>query len=100
MTITSVSNENGAGGTTITVDGTNFVGISQVIFPGNLQGTNIQVISVNQLRVTVPSGITVSDSLRIKGVLGTATSPQLFDSHITHSSPKLPVHLRGAVWSN
>ncbi len=87
MTITSVSNENGAGGTTITVNGTNFVGISQVIFPGNLQGTNLQVISVNQLKVTVPLGITVSDSLRIKGVLGTAASPQLFDSYITYPSP-------------
>ena len=87
MSITSVSNENGAGGTTITVEGTNFVGISQVIFPGNLQGTNIQVISVNQLKVTVPSGITVSDSLRIKGVLGVATSPQLYASYITHPSP-------------
>ncbi len=83
MTITSVSNENGAGGTTITVNGTNFVGISQVIFPGNLQGTNLQVISVNQLKVTVPLGIIVSDSLRIKGVLGIAASPQLFDSYIT-----------------
>ena len=57
MTITSVSNENGAGGTTITVNGTNFVGISQVIFPGNIQGTNLQV-SVTQLKVTVPPGIT------------------------------------------
>jgi Surface glycan-binding protein B xyloglucan binding domain/IPT/TIG domain len=87
MSITSVSNENGTGGTTITVNGTNFVGISQVIFPGNLQGTNIQVISVNQLKVTVPSGITVSDSLRINGVLGTAASPQLFDSYIISPSP-------------
>jgi len=87
MTISSVSNENGAAGTTITVNGTNFVGVSQVIFPGNLQGTNIQVISVNQLQVTVPSGITVTDSLRVKGVLGTATSPQLFDSHITRPTP-------------
>jgi hypothetical protein len=87
MSITSVSNENGAAGTTITVNGTNFVGISQVIFPGNLQGTNIQVVSVNQLKVTVPSGITVSDSLRVKGVLGTAASPQLYASYINHASP-------------
>jgi hypothetical protein len=87
MTITSVSNENGAAGTTITVNGTNFVGINQVIFPGNLQGTNLQIISVNQLKATVPSGITISDSLRIKGVLGTAASPQLFDSYIIYPSP-------------
>ena len=87
MTITSVSNENGAAGTTITVNGTNFVGINQVIFPGNIPGTNLQIISVNQLKVTVPSGIAVSDSLRVKGVLGTAVSPQLFDSHIIRPTP-------------
>lgn len=87
MVITSVSNENGTGGTTITVDGTNFVGIDQVIFPGNIPGTNLLVTSVNQLSVTVPSGITTTDSLRLNGVLGTAASPQLFDSYITYPSP-------------
>ena len=87
MTITSVTNENATGGTIITINGTNFVGINQVIFPGNIPGTNLQVISVTQLKVTVPSGITVSDSLRIKGVLGTAASPQLYASYITHPSP-------------
>ena len=87
MTITSVTNENATGGTTITVNGTNFVGINQVIFPGNIPGTNLQVISVTQLKVTVPSGITLSDSLRIKGVLGTAASPQLYASYITRPTP-------------
>ena len=87
MNITSVSNENGAPGTTITINGTNFVGISNVIFPGNISGTKLQVTSVNQLTVTVPPGITTTDSLRLSGVLGTAASPQLFDSYITHPSP-------------
>jgi hypothetical protein len=87
MNITSVSNENGAPGTTITVSGTNFIGIAEVIFPGNIPGTNLNVTSVNQLTVTVPSGITTPDSLRLSGVLGTAASPQLFDSYITHPSP-------------
>jgi hypothetical protein len=87
MNITSVSNENAAAGTTITVTGTNFVGIEKVVFPGNLAGTNLMVTSVNQLSVTVPAGITTVDSLRVVGVLGTASSPQLFDSYITHPSP-------------
>ena len=87
MTITSVSNENGAGGTTITVNGTNFIGISKVIFPGGLLGTNITPISVNQFSVKVPNGIAAVDSLRIQGGLGTAVSPQLYDSYITHVSP-------------
>ncbi|HET7118885.1 MAG TPA: glycan-binding surface protein [Hanamia sp.] len=87
MTIASVSNENGASGTTITVTGTNFVGIDQVIFPGNISGTNLMVTSATQLSVMVPPGITTTDSLRLTGVLGTAASPQLFDSYITHPSP-------------
>ena len=87
MTITSVSNENGAAGTTITLNGTNFVGIDEVTFPGNIPGTNLSVASVNQLMVTVPSGITVPDSLRLSGVLGKAASPQLYATYITHPSP-------------
>jgi hypothetical protein len=87
MSITSVSNENASAGTMITVNGTNFVGINQVVFPGNIPGTNLQVLSVNQLKVTVPAGVTTVDSLRIKGVLGTATSPQLFGSHLTRPTP-------------
>ncbi|HVM89486.1 MAG TPA: glycan-binding surface protein [Puia sp.] len=87
MTVASVSNENGTEGNTITITGTNFIGIDKVIFPGNIEGTNLQIISVNQLSVTVPPGITTTDSLKISGVLGTATAPQLFDSYLTHPSP-------------
>lgn len=87
MSITSVSNENGAAGTTITLMGSNFVGISSVVFPGNIPGTNLMVTSVNQLSVTVPTGVSSVDSLRIMGVLGSAASPQLYASYITHPSP-------------
>lgn len=87
MTISSVSNENGVAGSTITLNGTNFVGISDVFFPGHIAGTNLQITSVSQLTVDVPTGVTMVDSLRLSGVLGTATSPQLFDTYITHPSP-------------
>lgn len=87
MTITSVSNENATEGTIITVNGTNFIGIAQVLFPGGIPGTNLQSVSVSQLMVTVPAGITTTDSLRLVGSLGSAASPQLFDSYITHPSP-------------
>ncbi|MEO6837792.1 MAG: hypothetical protein ABI185_05355, partial [Ginsengibacter sp.] len=75
MTITSVSNENATAGTTITFTGTNFIGISKVIFPSGLLGTNIQPIGATQFSVTVPSGITGPDSLRISGSLGDAVAP-------------------------
>ena len=87
MIIKSVSNENAIAGTTITFNGTNLVGISKVIFPGGLEGADIQNISVNQFSVTVPAGITAPDSLRIEGVLGKATAPQPFDTYLTHPSP-------------
>lgn len=87
MTITSVSNENAIAGTTITINGTNLIGITQVVFPGNIQGTNITSGGVSQISVTVPNGITQPDSLRLIGGLGTATSPQLFASYLTHPSP-------------
>lgn len=87
MTISSVSNENGAGGSTITINGTNFIGISKVTFPGGLEGKNIQVKSVTQLTVDVPAGISSTDSLKVEGALGVAAAPQLYASNIAHVSP-------------
>jgi len=87
MTISSVSNENAILGDTITITGTNFSGISSVTFPGGIVVNNPKVLSISQMTVAVPAGITAPDSLRIAGALGTATAPQLFDSYITHPSP-------------
>ncbi len=87
MTVTYVSNENGTAGTTITIKGTNFIGINKVIFPGGLEGTELQTISVGEMTVKVPAGIATPDSLRLVGALGTATAPQLFDTYISFPSP-------------
>jgi hypothetical protein len=87
MVIKSVSNENAMAGAAITINGSNFIGVSQVTFPGGIPGTNLQTVSVTQLTVTVPPGITAPDSLRIEGVLGSVAAPQLFDSYLTHPSP-------------
>jgi hypothetical protein len=87
MSIYTVSNENATAGTTITVTGNNLIGISKVIFPGGIAGTNFQSSGVTSFTVTVPPGVTTTDSLRLQGVLGTAASPQLFDSYLTFTSP-------------
>lgn len=87
MVIGSLSNENAAAGTTLLINGTNFIGVNQVVFPGGIQGINLQTVSVNQLSVVVPPGITTPDSLRISGPLGTATAPQPFDTYLTYVSP-------------
>jgi hypothetical protein len=87
MSITAVSNENAAAGATVTITGTNLIGVDKVIFPGNNEGTNIQALSASQISVTVPSGISAPDSLRISGGLGNAVAPRIFDSYLTHPSP-------------
>jgi hypothetical protein len=84
--ILSISNENALAGTTIVINGHNFIGIQHVFFPGGIEGTNLVTNSVNQLSVTVPAGITTTDSLRLTGA-SSGVSPQLFDSYITHPSP-------------
>jgi len=87
MIIGSVSNENGIAGSTILINGINFIGVDHVVFPGGIEGINLQTISVNQLSVVVPPGITAPDSLRISGALGAATAPELFDTYLTYTSP-------------
>ena len=87
MTISAVSDENAVAGTTITLTGTNFIGVNEVTFPGGIAGTNLTPVDVNHMTVTVPTGITAPDTLRISGQLGTASATQLFDSYITYPSP-------------
>ncbi|HWB92344.1 MAG TPA: glycan-binding surface protein [Puia sp.] len=77
--IASVNNENAAGGTTLTINGTNFIGITDVKFPGGVSGTNLQV-SINKITVTVPSGLTSGDTLRVVGAGGTSASGFVFDN--------------------
>jgi len=86
MTIAAVSNENATAGTTITITGSNFIGVNKVIFPGGIEATPT-VNSVKQMTVTVPSGVTAPDNLKISGQLGTASSQQLFDGYLTYKSP-------------
>lgn len=83
MTITGVDNENAIAGSTLTFHGTNLIGVKQVMFPGGLLGTNITEVDVNTMTVTVPAGITGPDTIRISGILGKASTPELFDTYVT-----------------
>lgn len=85
VVIDSVSDENAVAGTTLNIFGTNFAGISAVTFPGGIVGTNLKTISVSQLSVTVPAGITEGDSLRVTGGAGTVASPFVFDNWLSPS---------------
>ena len=99
-TIANVNNENAVAGTTLIINGTNFIGISSVMFPGGIAGTNLQV-KINQLTVTVPAGITTGDTLRVVGAGGTSTSSFVFDNWMS-PSPGFQANFdgtSGGVWS-
>ena len=87
MTVTSVSNENGAPGTTITINGTNFIGVKEVTFPGGVTSTDITPVNVNQFQVTVPNGVSTADYLTLSGVLGTTKSTLPYATYTTRPSP-------------
>ena len=56
-TITSLSPNQGpsGGGNTVTITGTNFVGVHSVLF-GTNQATNVAVVSATEITVTAPAG--------------------------------------------
>jgi hypothetical protein len=78
--ISAGSNENAAGGTSLVIRGTNFYGISKVLFPGGIAATSFKVDSPTQITVTVPTGITAGDSLHVVGAFGNCSSPFVFDN--------------------
>ena len=84
--ITSVSNENAPAGVSLVIKGSNFYGISKIVFPGGIAATSYSVDSVTQITVTVPAGITSGDSLRVYGTFGTASSPFIFDNWMSPST--------------
>jgi hypothetical protein len=81
--ISWVSNENAVGGTSLVIHGTNFYGISKIVFPGGINASSYTVDSATQITVTVPPGITKGDSLRVYGAFGEGSSPFVFDNWLS-----------------
>ncbi|HTE26648.1 glycan-binding surface protein [Flavitalea sp.] len=75
--ITSVSNEMAFAGEVITIKGSVFYNLEKVVFPGNLNGTNLQVIDTATLRVTVPNGITTVGTIQVVGKYGIGENPNI-----------------------
>jgi len=75
--VTVVSHTMPQAGDVISIIGTNLQGVTRVLFPGNIEGTNISSDDVDGkwCRVTVPAGITASGSLTVIGANGGAYSP-------------------------
>lgn len=87
MTVSDVSDENASAGTTLIINGINFVGIDKVTFPGGIAGTDIVSHGVHQITVTVPDGITAPGSVVLSGTLGSVQAPYTFDSWLQPASP-------------
>jgi len=84
--IAAVSNENAVAGTSLIIRGSNFYGISKIVFPGGINATNYTVDSATQITVKVPAGITKGDSLRVYGTFGSGSSPFIFDNWLSPST--------------
>ncbi|HTI11563.1 MAG TPA: glycan-binding surface protein [Puia sp.] len=79
--ITSVSNENALAGETITLTGSNFYLVSQIVFPGNIAVTQFTATpDGKQIVVTVPTGITTGAPLQVVAQFGTGSSLFAFDN--------------------
>jgi hypothetical protein len=79
--ISSMSNENALAGETVTLTGSNFYLVKQIIFPGNIAVTNFTATpDGTQITVTVPSGITTGGPLQVAAKFGTGSSLFAFDN--------------------
>jgi hypothetical protein len=54
--VTSIAPAGGAEGSTVTINGSGFTGVTDVTFNSNQAGTNLNVVSDTQITVTVPNG--------------------------------------------
>lgn len=81
-TVTQVSPSGGptAGGTTVTVTGTNFVNVQQVMF-GDLTGSTVNVIDANSLTVHAPAH--AAGTVDVTVVTTAGSSPHVFEDSYT-----------------
>ncbi|HYF29577.1 MAG TPA: glycan-binding surface protein [Chitinophagaceae bacterium] len=80
--ILSASNENALPGAVITLRGTNFWLLTNIVFPGNVSVTNFTVNSTaTELTVTVPATATAAGPIVANGQFGSGTSVFVFNNH-------------------
>ncbi|MDR2144870.1 MAG: glycan-binding surface protein [Tannerella sp.] len=79
--ISNVSHTMAQAGEVITLTGNGLQEVSRVLFPGDIEGTNIVSDDENGewCQVTVPAGITTSGSIKVTGANGGAFSPAYFN---------------------
>lgn len=79
--IAAISNENAVAGQKITITGSDFYGVTKVVFPGGKEVTSIEASGSKILTVTVPDNVT-SGPLQITGTYGTGQSAIIFNNHL------------------
>jgi len=80
-TIWAISNENAVAGQQIAIAGSDFYGITKVVFPGGKEVTSIAASGSKMLIVTVPDNVT-SGPLQITGAYGTGQSTIIFNNRL------------------
>ena len=79
--VSAISNENAVAGQEITITGSDFYGITKVVFPGNKEVTTIKTNSSKSLTLTVPAGVS-SGPVQVTGAYGTGQSTIIFNNHL------------------
>ncbi len=70
-----ISNEFSQAGDTITVMGSYFYFVEDILFPGNISASGYDIVSANLIYVTVPEGVTEGGNLVIVSQSGLSASP-------------------------
>ena len=79
--VMAISNENAVAGQEIIITGSDFYGVTKVVFPGGKEVTSINAGGPKILTVTVPDNVT-SGPLQITGTYGTGASTITFNNHL------------------
>ena len=79
--VSAISNENAVAGQEITITGSDFYGITKVIFPGSKEVSTIKTNSSKSVTVIVPDGVG-SGPLKIAGAYGMGMSTIIFNNHL------------------
>ncbi|RYY60230.1 MAG: hypothetical protein EOO05_10620 [Chitinophagaceae bacterium] len=84
---TWASNENAVGGETVTFRGTDLAGLTQLVFPGGVTSNTFTVNTAGtELVVTIPMGISTSDTIRMNGQFGSGKSLFVYDNYRSPSA--------------
>jgi hypothetical protein len=82
-TVGTFTPTSGGAGTTVTIDGTDFIGVTGVQFNG-VNASSFNVLNSNQLIAVVPPGATTGP-ISVTNTLGTGTSATNFTVNITYN---------------